>query len=79
MRQRTAFQRGSARVIPMERTGIKPKARIECGVIVDAEGNGTGVYVETHGRMRFTAEQAESFAADVQNFVYECRNGGKLA
>ena len=78
MRQRTALQRGSARVIPMDRAGIKPKARIEAGVLVDAEGNGEGVYIETHGRYRMTADQAETFAADLMQFVFELRNGGKL-
>ena len=78
MRQRTAFRRGSADVIPLERAGIKAKSRLECGIETDDEGNGIGVFLETHGRFRMTTEQAETFAADVMQFVFEMRNGGKL-
>ena len=63
--------RVGAKVIALTQP-VKP--RLECGIIED----GSGIYLETTGRYRMTVAQAESFAADVMQFVHEVRNGGAL-
>lgn len=63
--------RTGAKVIALTQP-VKP--RLECGII----GDGEGVYIETTGRFRMTAAQAESHAADVMQFVHELRNGGSM-
>ena len=77
MRKRTADLRGSAKVIPLERAGLTAKPRMEAGHVFDDAGVSVGIYIETHGRIRLTADQAEQHAVDLMQFVHEIRAGGQ--
>lgn len=75
MRQITR-KHGGASVIPIARAQ-KKQVRIEMGV--DAERGCIFFRMSgTDPTVALTADRAEEMAVDLQNFVYELRNGGKI-
>ena len=61
---------GGASVIPLERL----HRSLEMGI--DAELG--CIFLDTSGRYRMTADQAEEVAVSLMHFVHELRNGGRI-
>lgn len=67
-----------APVIPIARA-IRRPVSLTAGIADSGVDGPAHIYVEIDGkRFRMTADQAESHASDLMQFVYELRNGGQL-
>jgi hypothetical protein len=78
MRKHVMDRRSVANIIPFAKPGDKRECSVEVGI---DEKKGC-IYLRMGGVggpcVAMTADRAENFAAHLQNFVFELRNGGAL-